>query len=396
MINKTDKSSCTGCTACASICPKKCIVMVEDEEGFDYPKVDTEKCIDCSLCEKVCVVGKRIISPDSTYTIAFQNKNENIRENSSAGGAVGAIFAEVFNAGGVAYGAGYDKDNIVRHMRVTSMLECKRNKIFASKYVTSDLGETFAMAKNDLATKPFVCFVGLPCQIAGLKSYLKIEYPNLITIDLTCYGVPSRRLYREYISHLEDHYSAKVVDVRFRDKSFGYSAPTMFVEFSDGKSRSQNRHIKSYLRAFFSNISMRPSCYKCSFKGVNRISDFTIGDCKNIKAFVPSMDDDKGTTVMYVHTEKAKQLLNRINDVIISEVPIDEVLKTCGRKMSESATENPVRENFFADINSLSYEKLIRKYCPASLNEIVSSFIKEILLITGLNRTSILRKLKRR
>lgn len=395
MIIKTDPYKCTGCSACASICPKKCIEMREDSEGFDRPYINEKKCISCGICSTVCPVNKKIGNTYKTECYVAQNNSEDIRRISSAGGFIGALAEFIFKNNGVLYGAGYDKKNVVCHMRVTSMDECLTNKIFASKYVVSDIQNSFVKLKSDLKDGKLVCFVGLPCQVSGLKSFLQKEYDNLVTVDLTCYGVPSRKLYKKYINYLENVFHSKIVDVRFRDKSYGYSVPTMVVEFEKGFVKSQNSHVKSYLRAFFSNISISKSCEKCVFKGIDRVSDFTIGDCKNIRSFIQEYDDDKGTTVVYVHSKKGKEIIHLLN-CRIAKVPVNEVISSCGQKMIERVKLNEKRDAFFEEIDKLNYEQLINKYCPATLDEKIASFVKGFLKIIGLNQTSILRKLKKR
>lgn len=397
MLAKTNKNTCSGCTACSAVCPKHCIVMKEDEEGFDYPYIeDKSKCINCGLCKQICPVNNDLKKSGNSYTLAVQNLNENIRSKSSAGGIIGAIFEYVFSKQGVAYGAVFDENCLVKHMAVSSMEECLEYKIFSSKYVTSNLDGVFTSVQGDLLKGKLVCFVGLPCQVAGLKAFLKKNYNNLLLVDLTCYGVPSRLFFKKYIMYLEEKYKSKIKDVRFRDKSYGYSAPTMFIEFKDGQIHSQTPAVKSYLRAFFANMSIRPSCYHCAFKGVERVSDLTIGDCKNIKDFISEFDDDKGTTVVYVHSATGEKIINNLNNVRLRKVPIDKILMSCGQKMQKQASYNPKRQGFFSDLSHLPYEKLINKHCPPNYKEYVVNIIKWFLLKTGLNKTSILRKLKGR
>lgn len=390
------RNNCSGCSACAAICPQKAIAVKEDKEGFDYPSIDEALCIQCGLCSKVCPVNRTIKSNIETYTFVAQNINDQIRAKSSAGGVVGYVFDLFFTQGWVAYGAAYDKNNMVRHERVSSIEECLEKKIFASKYVSSIIDNTFSEVKRDLNNGIGVVFVGLPCQVAGLKSFLGKDYDKLFTIDLTCYGVPSRKLFRKYLDNLESKYNSRIVDVRFRDKVFGYSAPTMSVEFENGKVKSQNSVIKTYLRLFFSNIIIRPSCYKCHYKGTERISDITIGDCKNVHRFSQSLDDDLGTTVVYVHSIKAKELFASEGSIRIAEAPINEIVATCGKKMMECATCPDIRDQFFSEIDVLPYDELVNKYCPAKKSEIMANIVKSALLFLGLNKTSILRRLMRR
>lgn len=397
MIEINDKVNCTGCSACASICPKGCISVHEDAEGFDYPVVDSTKCINCHLCEKICPVSLPQPLANNTFTVCVQNKDETVRSKSSAGGVIGAVYHAVFQQGGVVYGAGYNADNIVRFMRAESLEECFRLKLFASKYVPAELDGVLTKVKADLDNGRIVGFAGLPCQVAGLHSFLRHDYENLWLIDLTCYGVPSRKLYREYLEYLENTYHDKIADVRFRDKSFGYAAPTMSVELASGKVKSQNCLVKSYLRCFFKDIASRLSCYECHFKTVDRVSDITVGDMRSVHKFVPGMDDDLGTTVLYVHSEKGKRIVKTIGgQVRIAEVPIEDVLSTSGKKMISSPKMNSKRNEFFSEIDTLTYEKLIKKYCPPDKSEYIANIIKSVFQATGLNKTGLLKILKRK
>lgn len=397
MIKIKDKAFCAGCTACACSCPQKCIRMIPDLEGFVYPAVDEKKCIDCRICEKVCPINKGVKQEFETYTVCAQNRDNFIRKISSAGGLMGAIYKVVIDNNGVVYGAGMGENNMVVHMKAQTMEECLEKKLFASKYVASNLENVFLDVESELNNGRLVCFAGLPCQVAGLKSFLKKKYDKLWLIDLTCYGVPSAKLYENYINFIEKEYKNKVVDVRFRDKTFGYAAPTMCIELESGKVISQNSNVKSYLRCFFSDIASRPSCYKCQFKSVERVSDITVGDCRSIRNFSTEFDDDLGTTVLYIHSSKGKHILKEISFMVrYVDVSLDGILKSSGKKMITCATANPQREKFYGDIDVLDYYHLVKKYCPAKLDERISSLLKWILKITGLYKTGVLRKLKQR
>lgn len=389
---------CCSCGACAAICPHDCIELKENKEGFDYPVIDNTKCKNCFLCEKVCPILHPIKKIDEQiYTVVAQNLNLEIRSNSSAGGFVGALLSHVFQKDGVGYSVGYNPNNEVSFIRVTNIQECFDNRLFSSKYVIAKNNNIFRYVKKDLLNGRLVCFIGLPCQVEGLKKYLGKDYKSLISVDLTCYGCPSRKVYRKYLDYIEAKYKSKVSNVLFRDKRFGYSVPTMSVVLENGKIKSQNSAIKSYLRCFFDNISIRPSCYHCQFKGISRVSDLTIGDCKNIHDFVPEYDDDLGTTVVHVHTEKGKEIMKQLNDFLRwTQVSTEKILETCGTKLVFSAENNPKRAPFFRDIDDLCYKDLINKYCPPTFYEYIASIGKRMILLLHLNKTSILRKIKHR
>lgn len=396
MIQIDEKKQCTGCSACSCICPRGCIRMEQDSEGFFYPQEDITNCIHCNLCEDVCPVKKQDELSNNTYVIGAQNLNDRIRSVSSAGGLAGVIYKYIFSKGGIVFGAGFDENNHVAHMSAESMEECLRKQIFSSKYVSSDINNSFYKVKQELLSGRYVCFVGLPCQVAGLKSYLSKEYTNLLLIDLVCYGVPSSKLYAKYLGYLQGEYKKRIVNVNFRDKMYGYASPSMSVTLDGGKKISQNSKVKSFLRCFFSNIASRPSCYECYFKGIERVSDITIGDCKSIGQFSKELDDDLGTTVMYIHSIKGSVVFDKIkSDIRYNKLPLEAVLKTSGKKVLNSLEYNPDRDAFFADIDRLSYPELVNLYCPAPFSEKAANVVKGFLRFAHLNKMGIMKIIKK-
>lgn len=395
MIEIKNKVECCGCSACYSICPQKAIKIVEDEEGFDYPMINYDLCIHCNLCDRVCPIKQESIKCQSKYTIAIQNKDEQIRKVSSAGGFVGALLNHWFEGNNIGYAVGYDEKNIPKFYRLTSIEECLKYRIFSSKYVTCKIGDIFSDIKKDLYEGKKVCFIGLPCQVAGLYSFLHQKYQNLFLVDLVCYGVPSRKLYRNYLKYLQEKYKNRIVDVRFRDKIFGYSAPTMCIEFEGGFIRSQNSDVKSFLRTFFSHLSIRPSCYNCHFKQIDRCSDLTIGDVKNIRQYYQSFDDNLGTTLVYIHSIEGENILNSLKKHMrICNVDINRVINIKNNKMTTSPKMNSKREAFFSEIDILSYNQLIDKYCPADKEEKITNVVKSVFLFLGLHKSKLFKILK--
>lgn len=382
-IEISDKAECCGCTACKSICPKQAIEMVEDEEGFLYPKVDIEKCIKCGACKRVCPIrSKYAFNNFKQKAYIFQNKNDESRKNATSGGFSDAIGEYVIKNGGVVFGAAYDENFKVIHCAATNKDELK--KFRKSKYSQSDLQDTFYQVKEILNDNKMVCFIGTPCQIAGLKKYIGKDDDNLILVDLMCHSVPSPLYFEKYKKYiLKKMNASKILDVDFRDKSkYGYKYSMMTVKTDNG-TWSRGIDTDPYLRAFFKDYSVRPCCYECKFKTQKRNSDITIWDCFNINEIDKEFDDDKGTTRILVQSEKGEKIINELDNVKIKELDVDIAINKV-KEMTNSVSYNSKRADFFEDINK---EDVIEKYFPIKLKNRAESFVRKFLSITGLYST---------
>lgn len=373
MIEITEKKNCCGCTACAAICPKECISMREDAEGFLYPAIDKAKCIACELCEKVCPISN-VKSEQKFEQEAYvvQNKNQKVLRESTAGGAFTAIAKYVLRHGGVVFGVELSDRIVAHHVYVETEKDLARFR--NSKYVQSDMGGgyTFRNVKSFLNQGRLVSFSGTPCQIEGLKSYLKREYENPITVDVVCRAVPSPLIFRKYVEYQEEKLADHIQTVRFRDKHYGYKYSTMNV-ITDKNKGNYHQGVESdpWLRAFFSNICDRPSCHNCHFRKQYRVSDFTIWDCFHAGRFSKELDNDKGATRVLVHSEKGKRIFAAIKEDFsyIQTQPEDIVAGV--KEMKESVAENPDREEFFMDANRMDGVQLFRKWFPDTWKVIV-------------------------
>ena len=279
MIIIDDKTKCSGCHACANACPKNCISMVSDEEGFWYPQVNKEKCIDCGLCEKVCPIIHKWQSDDSLTTTAMAaiNLNEEIRLKSSSGGIFTLIAEKIIDQGGVVFGAAFSDDfKSVQHICVDNIADL--DKLRGSKYVQSKIGDTYKQAKEYLDSGRKVLFSGTPCQIGGLYSYLRKPYENLLTQDIICHGVPSPMVWEKYVEEHERKISSKANKVTFRNKKNGWKAYSVFIGFENRKQYLKEHSADMYIKAFLSDICLRPSCFDCQFKGIKRHADITLTD----------------------------------------------------------------------------------------------------------------------
>lgn len=380
-IEIKNKELCTGCTACKNICPKNAIEMIRDEEGFLYPCVDKSKCINCGLCKRVCpVINKKIREQFKQKGYIFQNKNEEVRRQSTSGGAFSAIADYVLENDGVVFGVGFNKDYKVEHQIATKKSELE--KFRNSKYVQSDPNSTFKDVKNYLEQNKLVCYSGTACQIEGLKSYLGKDYENLLTVDVICRAVPSPLLWEKYLEFKNKNND--VEKVYFRDKYYGYKYSNLTMYDKNGIVYKNGVDTDPYLRAFFSNIACRPSCYNCHFKEQLHKADITIWDCFNVEKFEPLFDDDKGTTRVLLNSEKAIRIFDRIKDKHnVKEVDTDKLVSNF-HQMFYSVKYNDKREEFFEDLNNLPFEKVMIKYFPNSVKCKVEKYGRITLIKTGL------------
>lgn len=311
----------------------------------------------------------------SVISYAVQSRQKNIRLRSTSGGTFSEIARSFIRTGGCVCAAGYDEQGKVVHKLINTISEI--DELCESKYVQSDLNNCFADVESCLSSSRKVLFVGTPCQVAGVKAYLRNKDEKLYTIDLVCYGVPSPMIYIEWRAEIERVYKKKIAYVHFRDKSFGYAVPNVKIVFKDGSSAEQTFLIKSYMKTFMSGLNVRPSCSECAFKGIDRCSDLTFGDCWHIGVFQKAMDDNLGTTSVYVHSPKGSMLLDMIkNQVNISQIDTQQEIKLDGRKINESVQKNPNSIIFFNDARTLPYDVLVKKWVPDSKKEMLVTIIK--------------------
>lgn len=331
MISFISENDCCGCSACANICPQKCITMEADVAGFLYPVVDKEKCVACDLCHKSCpIVNAKSSSdkiPEAYWAI---NNDENIQMNSSSGGIFTLIAEEILSLGGVVFGAEMSEDcRLVRHASVESISEL--DKLRRSKYVQSEIGDTYNLVKRYLLEERKVLFCGTPCQIEGLRSFLGKDYNNLLCVDFICHGVPSPRVWRKYVDYVEDKINSRVKQVNFRSKIYGWHSYSMALLF-DNKAEYIKRLDKDlYMKAFLSDVCLRNSCYNCKFKKINHSSDITLADLWGAEKIIPEIDDDKGISFVMIHSEKGVKTFEKLNDKMKSQ-PLD---------INEAITYNP-------------------------------------------------------
>lgn len=305
VYNNGNKTECCGCTACMEVCPKDAITMKPDEKGYFYPAIDKELCIDCGLCGRTCGFVKedqKTGSEKPLKAIGLKHKNKYVRQKSRSGGAFTVITDYVLENGGCIFGVVLDNDNVVRHILAEDSKT--RDKMRGSKYVQSDMNHCFRKAKEQLDNGRLVAFSGTACQIDGLKSYLRKDYENLITIDIVCHGVPSPKLWKDYLDYINKRYKRGITDFDFRDKSIlGWD-----MHLESFKVNKKKIVARDYSRLFQKNLNLRESCFNCKYCSLNRVADFTLADFWGVDAFRKGFNDNKGISLLFVNTQKAIQI----------------------------------------------------------------------------------------
>lgn len=340
MIKIQDKSQCCGCEACRNICPKQCILMQEDKEGFLYPEVNLADCIDCGLCEIACPVLHPAKERIPVAVCAAKHYDDNIRLASSSGGVFTFIAEQVIDEGGVVFGARFNDQWEVIHdyVETKEKLSCFRG----SKYVQSRIGDTYKQVLHFLQSGRKVLFTGTSCQIAGLKLFLRKEYDNLLTADIICHGVPSPKVWKKYLNEITSTDSLQVTNISFRNKQEGWKNFSLKVEMK-GK-RLYLRSFKSdlYFDFFLSNMILRPSCYSCPAKSGKSCSDITLGDFWGIENVCPEFDDDKGCSVVLIYNPQIKYL---IEGMLVGNIVYNQAKQ--GNPSLEVSVNCPVNRNYF-------------------------------------------------
>lgn len=353
MISILDKHRCCGCTACAQRCPKHCITMQEDEEGFLYPQVNTELCVDCRLCENVCPGLNVCTNGNPIKAYAAKNEDKAVRLSSSSGGVFTLLANGVLETGGVVYGVKWDdKWNIIYSVAESiDELEAFRG----AKYVKAQNNSIFCDVEKHLKEGREVLFSGLPCDVNALKLFLSKDYANLLTIACVCHGVPSASLWNKYLDEecrkrKEDR--KDIVAINLRDKRSGWRNYSCTLNFADGKSASQYHDDNPWMRAFIHNLTLRPSCHQCSSKLQNSMADITLGDFWGGQVLLGNSDDvqqDSGISLVLIHSVKGEKSCINAGVTHIKEFAVSEV-DQYNAAMTKSAPENPQRSEFFARV----------------------------------------------
>lgn len=319
MIRITDKSMCSGCTACLAVCPHQAISMKPDALGFLYPEVDTDRCTDCGLCEKACdfVCSSSIVAsvPDEIHVYAAMNKDASVLESSQSGGVFSALAKKIIYEGGTVYGAAFNPDFTVSHMRADTLEGCRAFR--GSKYVQSNLSDVFKKVRRDLAQGRKVLFTGTPCQTAGLTAFLPEHLrTGLLAVDFICHGVPSPFVWRDYVSYMKR--KGELSSVSFRDKSVGgWKIHAESFAYADGRKVVR----ETYKVMYYKNVMLRHSCASCPYDISRRRGDLAIADFWGLEEAMPHLDGVQGASMVLPFTEKGRLVLEEVSaDLYLEKV----------------------------------------------------------------------------
>lgn len=367
MIQIIDKQKCCGCNACGDICPKGSITFKTDIEGFWYPDVNTDTCIDCHLCEKVCpIINNQDLKKndlEESICYAAEHKNLEVVFDSTSGGLFSALADIMYKQNGYVGGAVYNDDFSVRQYISNDKEDLPRLR--SSKYLQSNLEGFYKQVLELVKAGENVLVCGCPCQMAALRSFLRYkDYPNLIIADFICRGINSPKVWRKYLDSYEERYGSPVVYVKSKSKELGWRNLTQKTRLANGKvyfeTKEQNLYTKGYLQT---NAYCRPSCYDCRFKGYPRISDITLADLWGVEKIKGIEDKNLGTSLVMINSEKGKEFFERVKAKIRCEqVPFDDATQGNPALTTPCPPPSVNREDFFKDIDTMSFLDACNKY----------------------------------
>ena len=366
MIHVNKSEDCCGCNACGDVCGKNAISFKTDNEGFWYPEVDMEKCVDCGLCEKVCPIIniKDLKKNDLPESICYaaEHKNLEVVFDSTSGGLFSALADIMYKQGGYVGGAVFNND-----MTVSQFISDTKDdlpKLRSSKYLQSNAEGFYILVKELLVKGKLVLVCGTPCQMAALRAYLRKDYENLVIVDFICLGVNSPKVWKKYIASFEERYGSPVVYAKAKSKEYGWRNLTQKVILADGRhiyeTREQSNYTKGYIQT---HAYCRPSCYDCKFKGFPRMSDITLADFWGIEKIDKSMEKNLGTSLVMVNSKKGEKYFEKAKARVKAiNVPFSSILAGNPALVKSITPANVDRKQFFEDVENLSFLQIADKY----------------------------------
>lgn len=381
----SSEKDCCACGACVNVCPKGAIEMRENSAGFIYPVIDEKKCIRCFQCKKVCNYQNRQNYHDPLEAYAAINKNEKQRLKSASGGIFSAIAEDVLARDGVVYGAAFNKDWSVEHQRVDQLENlCK---LQGSKYTQSNTAFTFKSVLKDLKANKFVVYSGTPCQIDGLYGFLRKDYDNLLTIDIVCHGVPSNKIFKDYLKSIEEKYDSNISYFTFRDKNIGWGINGSLI--INNKKHKIWQSASPYLYYFTKGKIYRDNCYSCKYTSVHRPADLTIGDYWGIEKEHPELldqlDERKGVSLIIANSEKGLRYIKNTNVIDKYDSEVEKVAR--GNAQLNHPTEKGNRDEMinlyinkgWSELEEVYREKIGLKKYTSQVKALIPRIVKRKL-----------------
>lgn len=384
MIDIRRKPECCGCNACGDICPKNVISFVRDEEGFWYPQVDKTKCVECGLCEKVCPVlhADELKKNDLPESICYaaEHKNLEVVFDSTSGGLFSALAEYTYRQHGFVGGAIFNED-----LSVSQFISADKHdlpRLRSSKYLQSNAEGFYKEIKGLVLAGEQVLVCGTPCQMAALRAFLGKDYDNLIIVDFICRGVNSPKIWQKYLQSFEERYGAKVVFAKAKSKEYGWRNLTQKVKLEDGREFFETGKVSNFTRGYLqTNAYCRPSCYECHFKEFPRMADITLADFWGIEKYNQKLEKNIGTSLVMVNSQKGQAYFAKIEGKINSfEMPFAAAVAGNPALVKPLAAPRVNREEFFHDVNEMSFTELAEKYIKhpkMSTGQKVKQFIKQ-------------------
>lgn len=327
-----EKSQCCACAACFNVCRRDAILFEEDIYGFEYPTVNIDKCIKCYACRKVCSYQGETLFNAPVDTYAAMATNNSLLMESASGGVFASISKNILRDGGVVYGCSMEfLDGRLEPKGIAISQQKELIKLQGSKYVHSNMSNSFDNIKQALEKETTVLFSGTPCQVDALKNFMSHQdITNLYTVDLICHGVPSKALFQSYIEWLNERLKGTVYSFKFRDKSLGDGLIAK-IFYVDKKGQIREglipNNISSYYYYFLEGETYRENCYTCKYARKERVGDVTIGDFWKVEIEHPEfmvdaggkLDTRLGVSAILCNTEKGKRLLDKYGTGLILE-----------------------------------------------------------------------------
>lgn len=375
---KINFEKCTGCGACVQVCPKNCISWGEEELGFLYPDVDEIECIDCGLCEKVCPIEKKTRELVNQKAYAAVHKNNEVLFASTSGGAFTAIANTILEADGIVYGAFMDKNMKVFHKRIEDINEL--SELRGSKYLQSDIKETYQQAEKDLKNGKLVLYTGTPCQIDGLKSFLNNNYENLYSIDIICHGVGSQKYFDKYLEYAKTRWG-EIKELKFRSKEYvGWSCGggEVVVGTENMKKNPFYDYDNYYYSYFLSGDIYRQSCYKCKYANIDRVGDFTLGDYWGVEALKLDLKTENGCSLLLVNNSHAMNLFKRVTELKFLETTIEQAAH-CNKQLNEPSKFPAYRDKRIVEYETLSGIEIQKEYLKFHKKYVIKGKLKSMI-----------------